>query len=270
MATTSIRRRLGGAAGVAHPLNAPRTLFNASITARREVAFGLAPLEDLKTIGRVFGVTVNDAVLAACTHGLRRYLDAFGQVPDRPLVCSVPVSIHGHGSGRSTNQVSTIFVNLPVQVDDPLEQLRLIHTGALGAKEIQRSVGTDLISDIVEVVPTSMFQLATRLYSRAGLADRLAPVHNLIVSNVMGSPLPLYMAGAKVIAIYPFGPLIEGTGLNITVVSNNGEMNIGLIACPDLVPDLDHLMSGILAGVDTLLAAAERKPDLTCETAGVE
>ena len=72
----------------------------------------------------------------------------------------------------------------------------------------------------------------------------------------MGSPVPVYFAGAQVLAMFPFGPLMEGTGLNITVLSNNGAMNIGLIACPDLVPDLGDLLGGMLEGIAALLEAA--------------
>jgi len=117
-------------------------------------------------------------------------------------------------------------------------------------------IGADMIADIVEAIPIGMFRLGTRLYSEASLADRLAPVHNLIVSNVVGSPIPLYMAGARVDAMYPFGPLMEGTGLNITVISHDGNMNIGVIACPDLVPNVAELLDAMLEGVDVLLEAA--------------
>ena len=259
MAGTVVRRRLEGADSVTHPLNAPRTRFNASISADRVVAFGLAPLEDLKTIRRAFDVTINDVVLAACTYGLRSYLKVHDRVPDQPLVCSVPVSTHGQAGGdRASNQLSTMFVSLPVQLADPVEQLRAIHASSLGAKAVQDSIGTDMIRDVVEMVPAALFHLATRLYSQARLADRLAPVHNLVVSNVKGSPLPLYMAGARVVAMYPFGPLMEGTGLSVTVLSNNGEMNIGLIACPDLVPNLDQLLDEVLEGIAVLLKAAEQ------------
>jgi WS/DGAT/MGAT family acyltransferase len=258
MAGTTIRRRLGGAEAVAHPLNAPRTRFNASLTPDRAVAFGLAPLDDLKAIKQSFGVTINDVVLAACTYGLRRYLDAHDRIPDQPLVCSVPVSTHGRARSGSTNQLSTMFVNLPVHVADPVDQLQLIHAGSRGAKEVQGSVGADMIGDVIELIPASMFHFATRLYSQAGLADRLAPVHNLVVSNVMGSPVPLYLAGARVVAMFPFGPLMEGAGLNITVLSNDGSMNIGLIACPDLVPGLDDLLDEMIAGIAALLKAAEQ------------
>ena len=256
MAETAVRRRLGGAAAVAHPVNAPRTRFNASIGPDREVAFGLAPLADLKAVRSAFDVTINDVVLAACSYGLRQYLQSWDRVPDRPLVCSVPVSTHGHGD-PATNQVSNMFVNLPVHLDDPVEQLMAIHRGSVGAKEVQGSVGTHLISDVIELIPAMAFQFGTRLYSATGLADRLAPVHNLIVSNVKGSPVPLYMAGARVAAMYPFGPLMEGAGLNITVLSNNGEMNLGLIACPDLVPSLDSLLDETIAGITVLREASQ-------------
>jgi hypothetical protein len=74
----------------------------------------------------------------------------------------------------------------------------------------------------------------------------------------MGSPVPLYLAGARVVAMFPFGPLMEGAGLNITVLSNDGSMNIGLIACPDLVPGLDDLLDEMIAGIAALLKAAEQ------------
>ncbi len=257
MMGTAIRRLLDGADSVAHPVNAPRTPFNASITPARAIAFGRVPLEDLTTIKRAFGSTVNDVVLALCTHGLRAHLATQHALPDRSLVCSVPVSTHGHDvRDRSINQVSSMFVHLPVHLADPVARLQVICAGSRGAKDIQSSVGAEMIGNVIEVLPTPLFRLVTRLYSQARLADRLAPVHNLIVSNVVGSPVPLYLAGAEVVAMFPFGPLLEGTGLNITVISHNGAMNIGLIACPALVPDVAGLLDAILDGVPALLDAA--------------
>ena len=257
MARTVVERRIRGAETAAHPLGAPRTRLNGSITKRRSVAFGIASLEDMKTIKRAFGVTVNDVVLAACTSGLRTYLETHDHLPDRPLVCSVPVSVHGKGDAApSTNQVSNMFVNLPVHLADPIDQLDRIHAGAVGAKELQGAVGANMIGDVIELIPATLFHYATVMYAQSGLADHMAPVHNLIISNVPGSPVPLFLAGARVIGLFPFGPLLEGTGLNVTILSNMDDMNIGLIACPDLVPDLDFLLDGILDGVDTLLAAA--------------
>ncbi len=101
------------------------------------------------------------------------------------------------------------------------------------------------------------------MYSSAGLADRLAPIHNLVISNVPGPPFPLYVAGARLKGVYPFGPLIEGSGLNITVLSNMGNMDIGVIACPDVAPGIDGLVQGIIDGIEVLRAAAEAEAERT-------
>ncbi len=112
---------------MARPFEAPRTFFNRSLTPRRSVSFAAAPLEDLKVAKSAYGATVNDVFLAACTQALRAYLSAHGEVPDRPLVVSVPVSVHGEVTdGRATNQVSNMFVRLPVHVDDPVGVMDLV------------------------------------------------------------------------------------------------------------------------------------------------
>ncbi len=254
VAGTSVGRRVRGDQTLARPLDAPRTIFNGSLTPRRSVAFGQLSLDEVKAVRHRFGTTVNDVVLAAVTHGVRGYLAARDDLPDRPLVCSVPVSVH-RGGANTANQVSNMFVHLPVQLADPVERLRAIHEGAVGAKEMQGAVGTHVIADVVELVPPWLFHRAARLWSDARLAERLPPVHNIVVSNVPGSPVPLYFAGARLDGVYPFGPLMEGAAVNITVLSNVADMDVGIIACPDLVPRLGELMAGIVKGVDVLLAA---------------
>src|SRR5581483_7777218 len=109
------------------PFSAPRVRWSGAITPHRTVAFGKASLDDMRHIKSAFGTTVNDVVLAACTQTLRQYLIAHDDLPDIPLVCSVPVSVHGKSEHEGTNQVSTMFVRLPVQLDDPVAQLRTIN-----------------------------------------------------------------------------------------------------------------------------------------------
>jgi WS/DGAT/MGAT family acyltransferase len=249
---------------MARPFEAPRTFINRSLTARRSVAFAAAPLEDLRTAKSAFGATVNDVFLAACTQALRTYLLRHGEVLDRPLVVSVPVSVHGEAAAdRATNQVSNMFVRLPVHVEDPVEQLHAVKADTRDAKAVHGALGADMIGDVTEVTPPAIFNRASRMYSSAGLADRLAPIHNLVISNVPGPPFPLYVAGARLRAVYPFGPLIEGSALNITVLSNMGNMDIGVIACPDVAPDIDELVEGIVAGIEVLRAAADREQERT-------
>ena len=85
--------------------------------------------------------------------------------------------------------------------------------------------------------PSSTFAMASRLYSSMSLADRHRPIHNLVISNVPGPPFPLYLAGAELVAAYPMGPIMEGAGLNITVLSYVDSIAIGINACPSRVPD---------------------------------
>jgi WS/DGAT/MGAT family acyltransferase len=240
------------------PFQAPRVRFSAAITPHRAVAFGKAALDDLRHIKATFGTTVNDVVLAACTMALRHYLDAHGDLPDQPLVCSVPVSVHGQSEHDGTNQVSTMMVRLPVQLADPVEQLRTINAETRVAKELQHAIGADTLQDFAQFVPPTLFNRAMRFYSDRNLADRHRPVHNLVVSNVPGPPIPLYAAGARVEGVWPLGPLMEGAGLNITVLSNMGSVDFGVIACRETVPDVWTIADGFTEAVTALKVAADK------------
>jgi diacylglycerol O-acyltransferase len=244
---------------MARPFDAPRTLFNHSITGRRSVAMATMPLDDLTFVRATLGGTVNDVLLAACTRSLRSYLAQRGEHFDRPLVVSVPVSVRGRQvDGGSVNQVSDMFVRLPVHLTDPVEQLAAVAADSMEAKALHGVLGQNMLGDVTEVTPPALFRFASRLYSSAGLADRLTPIHNLVVSNVPGPPVPLYVAGARVEGLFPFGPLVEGSGLNISVMSNTGSVDIGVIACPDIVPDVQDVADGVVEGVGVLRAAADR------------
>ncbi|MFN8053604.1 MAG: wax ester/triacylglycerol synthase family O-acyltransferase [Acidimicrobiales bacterium] len=251
------RTARGGTDRAAHPLGAPRTPFNGTLTERRTVAFGQLPLADFKHVARAADVTVNDVVLAAVTFTLRRSLQRSRRLPDRALICSVPVSTHGDTGSKSANQVSDLFVPLPVHLDEPLERLRVVHDGCIEAKALHSALGASVIGDLVELLPAASLRLGARIYSQAGLADRFAPIHNVIVSNVAGPPVPLYLEGAEVEGLYPFGPLVEGTGVNITVFSNAGRMNVGVITCPDLLPRPGTIVADLRRGMDQLLAAVK-------------
>ena len=241
----------------AMPFTAPRTAWSTSITPHRSVAFGKAALDDMRHIKSTFGTTVNDVVLAACTQTLRQYLIAHDDLPDVPLVCSVPVSVHGKSQSEGTNQVSTMFVRLPVNIADPVEQLRVINAETREAKEMQNAMGADMLQDFAQFMPPTLFNRAMRVYSNLNLADRHPPIHNLVVSNVPGPPIPLYAAGARVAGIYPFGPLLEGAGLNFTILSNMGNVDFGVIACRELVPDVWDMATGFEEAVLVLKKAAD-------------
>lgn len=245
------------------PFTAPKVKWSGAITPHRAIAFGKAALDDMRHIKSTFGTTINDVVLAACTQTLRQYLIAHDDLPDAALVCSVPVSVHGKSDHEGTNQVSTMFVRLPVHVEDPVEQLRSINAETREAKEMQNAIGADLLQDFAQFVPPTLFNRAMRLYSNLNLADRHRPVHNLIVSNVPGPPIPLYIAGAQCVGVYPFGPLLEGAGLNLTVLSNMGHVDFGVIACRELVPDVWSIADGFADAVLLLKKRADEEATAT-------
>lgn len=234
------------------PLTAPRVRWSAAITPSRAVAFSRAQLDDLRAVKAHFGVTVNDVVLTACTLAIRRYLLDHDDLPEDPLICSVPVSVRGQTDIEASNQVSAMFVRLPVQLDDPGEVVGAIHGETRAAKVMQGAIGAKTLQELAQFIPGAAFNQAARLYSSLHLADRHKPIHNVIISNVPGPPIPLYAAGAQVRSVVPLGPLMEGAGLNITVLSNMGNVDFGVVACPELVPDLWDLAEAFPTAVAEL------------------
>ena len=112
-----------------------------------------------------------------------------------------------------------MFTSLATDVDDPIERLRVIHEVTKGAKQDHNLLGANLLQDWAEHAAPTTFALAARLYSGMHLSDRHRPIHNVVISNVPGPPFPLYFAGAKLEYTLPMGPVMEGAGLNITVLS---------------------------------------------------
>jgi diacylglycerol O-acyltransferase len=253
----TLMRPLGSPAP-ALPFTAPETPFNGSICGQRTVAYGRTRLADVKQIKNAFGCTVNDVVLTACGLALRDWLRGHGGLPDRPLIATLPVSVRD--SDRvSGNKISTMFVRLPTNQEDPVLALRALQEDAVAAKELHEALGAETIMELAEFVPRRLLNLGARLYSGWNLAARHRPVYNVIISNVPGPAMPLYMRGAELVAFYPHGPIFEGVGLNITVMSYQGSVDIGIIGCRDSVPDVDQLADGFVLAIRTLLLAARQE-----------
>ena len=257
-----VRRRIRpGAKGMATPFSAPPTPFNAPITAHRRVAFCSVAMADVQVIRHAFGTTVNDVILALCGGAIRRWLESRNALPDRPLVAGVPVSTRGDedgGGGFGANLISAMFVSLATDVEDPLERLQRIHDGTRHAKEEFRAVGADVLTNWTEFSGPRLFGLAVRLYSRMELADRHPPALNFIVSNVPGPPIPLYLAGGRLVALYPLGPVFDGMGLNVTVLSYMDTVGFGFLACRELIPDLWNLAGFVDEALEELKARAKQ------------
>ena len=256
---------LGGLVGAMFPTAdrdprsylAPRTPYNGTITPRRVVALADCSLADVKRVKSEFGVTVNDVVLAAVASSLRSDLVALGaldSVGGRPLIAAVPISVRPAGLERDFgNHTSAMMVPLPTHLDDPIDRLRAIHELAQSTKEHHKAMGSDLLEGWAEMIPPWAVSAFSRASDRLGLDRLTPPLFNVVVSNVQGSPIPLYLAGAEVTGMYPLGPLLSGNGLNITVISQCDRLHIGLIAEPTLVEHPGALAEGIEAGIDELL-----------------
>jgi diacylglycerol O-acyltransferase / wax synthase len=252
-----VQRRRGGESGMATPFTAPRTPWNGGITGHRAVAVGTIALDDVKAVKNAFGTTVNDVVLAMCSGALRRYLADHGGVPDASLVSVVPISVRAEdGGGEGANQVSAMFVSLATDLADPAERLRAISSATKGAKDEHNALGAEVLMNWAEFAAPGVFARAMRLYSEMNLADRHRPIHNVIVSNVPGPPFPLYMAGAQLSVLSPLGPIMEGAGLNVTVMSYMDRVDIGLIACRESIPDIWDLAQDFEESIAELRKAA--------------
>lgn len=251
------------------PFKAPRTSLNGSISPHRRYAFLQVPLEDLRYVRRVFGGTVNDVVLAAVAGALRRLLAERGERIDEPLVGMVPISVRdapasepGEGIGGSVhNKVSAMLVSLATSVQDPVERLGAIAEGTRLAKEQARVLSDELIGGWAQLAFPALSSRLARLAGNLRVFDHLRPLFNVVVSNITGPPVPLWCAGSKLVAAYPVGPIVEGVGLNVTVMSYMGSLYVGLLGCRELVPEVEHLAHLLTDSVDELVKAAQRTGD---------
>jgi diacylglycerol O-acyltransferase len=229
-------------------LRAPSTPFNAPLSPHRRWAFVDLPLSEVKRLRGSHdkaGLTVNDAVMALCTGALRRWLQLHAALPTAPLVAAVPVSVRTRNEkGTFGNKVSMMLAPLPTNLADPRERLAAMHEAMRSAKDQHGAIPASLLADVSEFAMPALANQAWRLSAKLRLLERANPF-NLIISNVPGPNVPLYFAGAKLLAYYPVSALVDGQGLNITVMSYRGNLYFGLIACRKLVPDLD-VMAGFL------------------------
>jgi WS/DGAT/MGAT family acyltransferase len=248
--------------GAVPPLlfQAPRTSINRAISSHRRVAFAEMPMEDIRRIRAVLGGTVNDVVLASVSGAMRAFFSRREETLDGSLVAMVPISVRSDAErGALGNRVSAALVSLATGVDDPVARLRLISDGTRMAKEQQETVGSELFSSWAQAVFPMVSTRVSRLVTNLRLFDRLPPVFNLVVSNIPGPDVALFMAGARMVAIYPIGPVAEGVGVNVTVFSYLGTMYVGVQGCWDLVPDVDVIANGMVDALGDLVKESNRQ-----------
>jgi len=239
------------------PLTAPRTSLSRSISSARSVALTTVPIADVHEVTRAFGLTVNDVAMALCAGALRIWLRSAGELPDRPLVAAVPVAVGGKAGHMAGNRVSVLFSRLPTHLADPAERLDAVRDQMRDAKATHRDVGPDTLGALAEAAPWNLVGLLFRGYSDLGLASRLPPAVNLVVSNVPGPPVPIYCGGAHLVGLYPLGPIFDGAALNVSVVTCDDDVDIGIVTCPDVAPaPVDALADAFHDALAELVALA--------------
>lgn len=247
---------------------APTSPLNGPLTAQRTVAFRRCSLDDLAHVRHALDVTINDVVLAATTIAMRGYLVARDEAPTEPLVASVPVD-RRRDDEQFGNHTSNILVRLPVQLDDPAAVVAAVHETTTVAKAAGQALDSSLLDRWLGLLPAALLTAGAAVYSRFGLGRHHPPIFNTIVSNMPGPPMPLYLAGARIVALYPMGPLIANTGLNLTVLSHDGKVDVGIIACPDLVDDVGELADRFVDAVACLVSLSTPPPDFETDMVDV-
>jgi WS/DGAT/MGAT family acyltransferase len=250
-------------AGAARLFEAPATPFNGALSPQRSVAMADVAFDDLKVVKRAFGVTINDVVLAASCGALRSWLLVHGGLPSGPLVVSAPVAVRSNEGDEVGNRVSMILVHLPVQSEDPAERLVAICGETRRAKARHGRGGGDVFRQATDLLTSItvpwVLTHAVEVYARSHLADHLPFLWNLVISNLPGPSVPLYCAGSRVLRIYPFGPVQQGSGLNLTVMSAMDRLCIGAMACRRMVPDVDTIVQGFVDELAILKNLADKR-----------
>jgi WS/DGAT/MGAT family acyltransferase len=219
----------------------PRTTFNGPISPHRRFAFGSVSLDSVKALKNELGITVNDVVVALCTTAVREWLLARGELPEEPLVAMVPVSVRDEQSHQPYgNRISAMIVPIPTDEPDPRRRLMRTHELLSSAKARHAAVPAELLTDATAFIPPAVAALAAR--TTVDVMSRTRPPLNLVISNVPGPRDPLYCAGAQLQASFPVSVVIDGVGLNITVMSYRDHMDFGIIADREQVDDVWSLM----------------------------
>lgn len=232
---------------------APRTAFNGPISAQRRFAFGSLPLEEVKRVKSGLEVTVNDVVVTVTASALRGWLLRRDELPEQPLLAMVPVSVRSlDGEDEAGNQVSTMIVPIPTDEPDPRRRVECAHETLRSAKDRHRALPATLLQDANEFIPPALFGRASRTIASLAARDPLEPPANVVISNVPGPQSPLYCTGARLRATYPVSAILDGVGLNVTVLSYMGSLDFGITADREQVPDPGELIEGLGAALDEL------------------
>jgi WS/DGAT/MGAT family acyltransferase len=231
---------------------APETPLNVPISPYRRFVTVSGTLEDFKTIKNAFGGTVNDVVLAVVTGALRNFLESRGvRTEGLELRALVPVSLRGPGVGGDVigNRLAAMRGTLPVYIADPLARLEAVQASMEGIKESRQALGAEVLAGVQNFAPPTVLAQASRI----NFSTRL---FNLLVTNLPGPQIPLYVLGHEIREVYPIGFLAANQAIAIAIMSYYGQINFGLLADSQALPELDDIGLAVSEAAAELLALA--------------
>jgi len=241
-----------GLAAVNAPM-APSTPFNRAVSPARSWAFGSWDLSASRATRTTLAVTVNDMVHAAAAAGLRTWLQERKALPRRPLVALVPISVrHMSDDPSGANRLAVTLCQLPTTHADPTERVIAARNAMVAAKSRPAMGETTL--DVVTRLLGPTLQPASRLASTARIPDHVRLPFNTVISNVPMGRDRFAVGDAVATGVYPMPPLSDGLGLNLTIQGYQGKLDVGVSACADLVPDVDHVLDLMHAAYDEVCA----------------
>ena len=246
----------------------PRTRFNRETSPHKvfdAVVFDLADFKQMRQLAP--GCTINDVVLAVCSGGIRRYLDHHQELPGESLWAMAPVNVRSEKNGMQNdpnpgNNISSMSAPLHTDLPDPIARLNAIFQSTKDSKEARTGLSARLMTDVTRHVPASTQLVASRFVSSM---DAIQNMTNVVISNVPGLQIPVYMNGARVVHQYGLAPLGVKMGLFIGTPSYNGEISFCITSSRDTMPDIDFFSRCIRESFEELkdCASAEVKPEKT-------
>ncbi len=245
-----------GEIGWAFANPAPKVPLNVEIGPHRRYAWVRSDLAHFKKVKNAFGGTVNDVVLAVVAGGLREWLQRRGvRVEGLELRAQVPVSIRTEDErGQLGNRLAAMRAPLPVYIEDPVRRLVTVTEAMRGLKQSKQALGAEVISRFNDFAPPTLLAQAARI----NFSTRL---FNLVVTNVPGPQMPLYVLGRELEDCFPVGFLPPHQALFVAIMSYNGGINFGLLADYDAIPDLDVLAQGIESAIAELTEVADAREE---------
>ncbi len=242
---------------------APETPLNVEIGPHRRYAVVRQSLADYREVKDALGGTVNDIVLTVVSGALATWLSSRGvRTEGLEMRALVPVSVRAKDDhGTLGNKLTVMRGPLPVYITEPVARLRFVRQAMDGLKDSKQAVGAATLTAVNDLAPPTILAQASRL----NFSTRL---FNLIVTNIPGPQLPLYVLGRELLDLFPIAFLPKDHALAIAIMSYHGAIDYGLLGDHDALPDIDLVADGITAGLAALLEAARAKSGRTTTSKG--